>query len=575
MLNKINSPEDLKKLNIDELNFLADQIRETLIKRVTITGGHMGSNLGFIEATIALHYVFNSPVDKFVFDVSHQTYTHKILTGRKDAFIDENKYYSVSGYTTPSESVHDFFKVGHTSTSISLACGLAKARDLNGQKENIVAIIGDGSLSGGEAYEGLNNAAMLNSNFIILVNDNEMSIAPNFGGLYKNLEELRNTNGTTQNNFFKTLGFEYYYVKEGNNIQKLVEIFNKVKDINHPVVVHINTLKGKGLSWAMEDKEAGHWANPISNKSQSINETYESITSKFLLDAIKDDPSVIAISPATPKASGLTKDFRIQANNQFIDVGICEEHAIAFASGLAKNNANPFLLISSSFIQRTYDQLNQDLAMNNNPATILIFNGRVSGGDCTHVGQYDIAMISNIPNLVCLAPTNKNEYLDILEYAKENKNHPLIIRVPKNPVLTEEKSSFDKENIFKYTTIHKGHKIAIIGLGNFYHLGKELHKALINQGYNPTLINPICYSHIDKDLLESLKENHDLVITLEDGCVEGGFGYKLASYFGNSDVKVLNYGGQKDFNDLISLKDLYEKCRLNIDQIICDIKLNI
>ena len=572
MLEKINQPSDLKKLNIDELNDLAEEIRQILIKRISYTSGHMGSNLGFIEATIALHYVFSSPKDKFVFDVSHQTYTHKILTGRKNAFINKNDYFSVSGYTTPSESEHDLFKIGHTSTSISLACGLAKARDLKQDNENVIAIIGDGSLSGGEAFEGLNNIATLNSNFILIVNDNEMSIAKNQGGMYQNFEKLRETNGTYPLNFFKTFGLDYIYLENGNQIEQLIETFQKVKDIQHPIVVHIHTLKGKGLSWAEEDKESGHWVNSNQKTSKTtIQESYEKMTADFLLEQMKKNHQLIAISPATPKANGLTVEFRAQAKNQFVDVGIAEEHAIAFASGLAKNGATPVLLANSSFLQRGYDQLNQDLAMNNNPATILVFNGKINGGDCTHVGQYDIVLMSHIPNLVCFAPTNKEEYLTILNYAISQKNHPTIIRVPSSVVLSNNPVSIDQNNIFNFITTHQGKQIAIIGLGSFYHLGVKLSEALKAYGISTTVINPICYSKLDTKLLNELKKNHQLVITLEDGLLEGGFGYSIANFYALSSLKVLTYGGQKDFNDLKTIEEIYQNCHLTIPLMIEDI----
>ncbi len=517
MLERINQPQDLKALSIKELNQLSDEIRNLLIYKITQSGGHMGSNLGMIEMTIAMHYVFQSPIDKFVFDVSHQTYTHKILTGRKNAFLDPQLYSSISGYTTPKESEHDFFKVGHTSTSISLACGLAKARDLKKEKENIIAIIGDGSLSGGEAFEGLNNIAMLNSNFILIVNDNEMSIAENQGGMYQNFKCLRQTQGKCDSNFFKTFNLDYFYLEEGNDIAKLIELFQKVKNIDHPVVLHIHTLKGKGLEWAIQDKESGHWVNAIQFQNNYNAETFETLTANRLLQEMKHNPLLIAISPATPKANGLTKEFRKQAKEQFIDVGIAEEHAIAFASGLAKNGATPIVLANSSFLQRTYDQLNQDLAMNENPATILVFNGKISGGDCTHVGQYDIVLMSHIPNLVCLAPIFKEEYLALLDFAFKQKKYPLIIRVPSQMIASNQPFCFDEQSIFQAKITHQGSKVAIIGLGNFYHLGLEVYQKLQSYGIQATVVSCLCYSKLDTSLLENLKENHQYVITLEDG----------------------------------------------------------
>lgn len=577
ILKEVNEPKDLKELSIDELNHLAGEIRNTLIENVTMMGGHMGSNLGMVETTIAMHYVFDSPKDKFVFDVSHQSYTHKILTGRKEGFINKEKHRSLSGFTTPSESEHDIFKIGHTSTSVSLATGLAKARDLKGGNENVIAVIGDGSMSGGEAFEGLNNASVLNSNFIILFNDNEMSIAPNQGGMYSNFKELRDSKGTCENNFFKTFGLDYYYIEEGNDIESLIAIFSKVKDSTKPTVIHLHTLKGKGLKWAMDNKEAGHWMMPASFDSEAMMKmpTYEKITSQFLLEKIKKDKTIAVLSAGTPGATGLTIDFREQAGNQYIDVGVAEEHAVAMISGMARNGAKPVYEIASSFSQRTYDQLNHDLAMNNAPATILVFGGSIGGGDCTHLGMFDMSLMSNIPNLVCLAPTTKEEYLAMLDWSIEQTSHPVIIRVPKKVVSTGKEVSFSQENCMKAVMEKQGNQVALLGLGNFMALAKEVSELLESKTINATIINPVNYSMIDKDMLHQLKENHNLVVTLEDGLLDGGFGEKVDRYYATSDMKVLNYGAEKNYNDLVPLAEVYKMNRLNAEQIVEDILNNI
>lgn len=573
-LNNINTPNDLKVIPVEELPALAEEIRDTLIERVTFTGGHMGSNLGLVEATIALHYVFDSPKDKFVFDVSHQCYTHKILTGRKEAFMDQDKYYSVSGYTNPHESEHDFFTVGHTSTSISLAVGLAKARDLAGGKENIIAIIGDGSMSGGEAFEGLNNAAVLNSNMIILFNDNEMSIAPNQGGMYQNFDLLRQTKGEAECNFFQAFGFDYFYVDDGNDLNQLIQVFNQVKDTPHPTVIHIHTAKGKGLPWAEQDKEAGHWTIPGNFNSSDLEgaESYESITAEFMLKKIKKDSSVIAISPATPGANGLTPEFRKEAGKQYIDVGIAEEHAIAFASGIAKGGGKPVLIAFGSFLQRTYDQLMQDLALNGNAATILVFGTGLSGGDVTHSGAFDISMMSNIPGLVCLAPATKEEYLAMADWAIEQSEVPVIIRVPGTVISTGSSVEFDRTSLYNYHIIETGNKVAILGLGSFLTLGQQV-KLLLKEKYgiNATIINPRIYSSIDVNVLENLKLEHNIVVTLEDGILNGGFGEKVAGFYGTSDMKVLNFGGEKEFTDRIPLEKQYQQYHLTPELIVSDI----
>lgn len=580
VLDKINTPEDLRGLSAEEMNLLSAEIRDLILKKVNTTGGHLGPNLGMVEATIALHRVFNSPVDKFVFDVSHQCYPHKILTGRKEGFTNPAKYHTYTGYTAPEESAHDLFKVGHTSTSVSLACGLAKARDLIGGKENVVAIIGDGSLTGGEALEGLNNAAVLGSNIIIVVNDNDMSIAENHGGLYSNLKLLRDTKGQAENNFFKTLGFDYYYIDNGHDFNELISVFDRVKDADHPVLVHMHTIKGKGLHEAEVDKEHYHWIVPgeLDKKPVAENairkESYESITADYILDRASKDSSIIAISPATPGVSGFTPEFRKKLGKNYVDVGIAEEHAVAFASGLAKGGAKPMLAVMSSFIQRTYDQLSQDLALNNTPATLLIFWGGITGMDATHLSKYDIPLICNIPNIVYLAPVNKEEYISMMDWANSQSEHSVVIRVPFTQVIsTGEKDTTDYSKINKYQVVESGSEVAILGLSNFFHLGVKVKDALkANLGISATLINPHFISGVDEELMESLKANHKLVITLEDGALEGGFGEKIASYFGNSDMKVLNFGARKEFTDRVPLEELYQRYHLTPEQIVDDIK---
>ena len=524
-----------------------------------------------------MHYVFNSPVDKFVFDVSHQVYPHKMLTGRKEGFTHPLEHSEISGYFNPEESEHDPFIIGHTSTSISLATGLAKARDLKGEKYNIIALIGDGSLSGGEAFEGFNNASVLDSNFIAIINDNEMSIAETQGGLYKNLAELRNTKGQAENNFFKIFGFEYYYVEEGNDIKAMINILQKVKDTQKPTVIHIHTLKGKGYEPAVEDKEAYHWQLPgfmNKNENSAPIETYDTITTDYILKKHEKDNTVIAISPSTPGAYGFTKDFRNKLDKNYTDVGIAEEHAVAYASGLAKNGAKPILAVLSSFIQRTYDQLSQDLALNNSPATILVCWGAISGADATHLGIFDIPMISNIPNIVYLAPTCKEEYLKMLDWSVEQTQYPVAIRVPYgNVISTGIEDTTDYSILNKFKVEEQGEKIALIGLGNFLPLAKEVKQELKKQlNINATVINPRFITGLDNELLENLKQNHSLVITLEDGVINGGFGEKISRYYGSSNMKVLNYGAEKEFTDRIPIDKLYEKYHLTKELIVNDIK---
>lgn len=578
-LEKINQPSDIRSLRYEELDQLAAEMRKALLHKLSKNGGHFGPNFGMVEATIALHYVFNSPVDKFVFDVSHQSYCHKMLTGRKEAFLSEEHFHDVSGYTNPEESEHDFFNVGHTSTSVSLACGLAKARDLKGDKENIIAVIGDGSLSGGEALEGIDFASELESNFMIIVNDNDMSIAENHGGLYKNLKELRESNGTAACNLFKAMGLDYVYLDEGNDIPKLIDTFEKVKDIDHPIVVHIHTQKGKGYKPAEEHKEDWHWCMPFDTETGKSTvsfdgEDYGQLTCDYLMDKMKKDPKVVALVAAVPTNIGFTEDKRQEAGKQFVDVGIAEEHAVAMASGIAKNGGKPVFATHSSFMQRTYDQLSQDLCINENPATILVNTASIYGmNDVTHLGIYDIPLISNIPNMVYLAPTNKQEYFAMLDWSIEQDKHPVAIRIPCNGVIsTTEDVDTDYSNLNKYQIKISGSNIAILALGDFFDIGEKLAKAVSEKtGVMPTLINPRYITGLDEELLENLKKDHTTVITLEDGILDGGFGEKIARFYGPSDVKVYNYGIKKEFLDRYAIEDVLKENHLTVPQILEDV----
>lgn len=578
-LEKIASPDDVKKLNVEELEKLSEEIRENLLKKLSEHGGHIGPNLGIVEVTVALHYVFNSPKDKIVYDVSHQSYVHKMLTGRKDAFMNPKKYDDVSGYSNPEESKHDFFEIGHTSTSVSLACGLAKARDLKEEKGNIIALIGDGSLSGGEAYEGLNNVAEQGTNMIVIVNDNDMSIAENHGGLYKNLRELRETEGKASCNFFKAMGFDYHYVKNGHDFNELIETFNKVKDTDHPVVLHIHTIKGKGFKPAELHKEQWHWGMPFElatgePKFSMDGEDFGNLTAEYLLKKMEEDKKVVAITSGTPTVFGFTEDRRKKAKKQFVDVGIAEEHAVALASGIAKNGGTPVYGVYSTFIQRTYDQLSQDLCINKNPAVILVFAASVYGmNDVTHLGLFDIPMMSNIPNLVYLAPTCKEEYFKILDFAMTQKENPVAIRVPGMGVVSrgiEDNTDYSKLNKFEVTK--KGKDVVIIALGDFYSLGEEVLSTLSKEGIEATLINPKFITGLDENLLDELKKDHKLVITLEDGILEGGFGEKIASYYGTESMKVKNYGIKKSFPDRYVAEELLKENGITVENITKDIK---
>lgn len=577
-LENINSPEDVKKLNVEQMKTLAEEMRKALLFRLSKHGGHFGPNFGMVEATIAMHYVFNSPVDKIVYDVSHQTYPHKMLTGRKDGYLYEEHFDDISGYSNPEESEHDFFTVGHTSTSVSLACGLAKARDLKNEKGNIIAVIGDGSLSGGEALEGLDFAGEMTSNLIIVVNDNDMSIAENHGGMYKNLKKLRDTDGKAECNLFKAMGLEYVFVKDGNDIESLISAFERVKDTDKPVAVHIVTQKGKGYALAEKNKENWHWCMPFDVETgKSLvsfdGEDYGTLTGEYLLDKMKKDRTVCAITSATPTVFGFTADKRKEAGSQFIDVGIAEEHAVAMASAIAKNGGKAFYGVYSTFIQRTYDQLSQDLCINNNPVTIAVFAASVYGmNDVTHLGIYDIPMLSNIPNLVYIAPVTKEEYFAVLDWAMEQNEHPVAIRVPVNCVSDGKQVTKDFSKLNKYEITQSGKNVAIVALGSFYDLGVKAGEIIEQKtGVKPTVINPYYVTGIDEEMLEKLKADHKLVITLEDGVLDGGFGEKISRFYGSSDMKTINFGIKKQFLDRYDVNEVLKENHLTAEQIAEDV----
>lgn len=592
-IEKIQSPADLKGMDIATLNIVADEVRQAVLNRVSKHGGHVGPNLGFVEATVALHYVFNAPEDKFVFDVSHQCYPHKVLTGRAAGFLGNvDDMNAISGYSSPAECPeYDNFEVGHTSTSISLATGLQKARDVKGTKENIIAVIGDGSLSGGEAFEGLDEASELGTGIIIVVNDNEMSIAENHGGIYKNLRALRESRGECEHNWFKAWGFEYKYLEEGNDIERLIEVFRSVKDTDKPTVVHIHTEKGHGYAPAVNDKEAWHWgmpfnlddgSRPLRNADGTMPEvkpceTYPELFSDWMLNEMKHDKTLIAVTAGTPTAAGFTADKRKEAGSQHLDMGIAEEQAVAMISGMAKGGLRPVWTVYSTFIQRTYDQIAQDLCINSNPAVINVVGGGVNSmNDITHICLFDIPMLCSIPGLIYLAPTTCEEYFAMMRWAILQNKKPIAIRVPSNGVVhTTEKVDEGYGYEAKYKVMHKGSKVAIIAAGSFYQKGENVVRLLADKGIDATLINPRYLNEVDADTLEALKTNHNLVVTLEDGCKDGGFGERIASYYGTSDMKVLVCGVKKGLYDRYNVEQLLEDNRLLDEQIVSDVVANV
>ena len=577
-LEKINAPEDVRQLNTEELRALAEEMRQALLFRLSRHGGHFGPNFGMVEATIALHYVFDSPRDKIVYDVSHQSYPHKMLTGRKNAYLSEEHFEDVSGYTNPEESEHDFFNVGHTSTSVSLASGLAKARDLKGEDGNVIAVIGDGSLSGGEALEGLDFAGEMHSNFIVVINDNDMSIAENHGGLYRNLKLLRDTDGKAECNLFRAMGLDYVFVKDGNDIEALIAAFRQVKDSKTPVAVHIVTQKGKGYALAEQHKEEWHWHLPfdIATGKTTVpaggEKDYDTVTAEYLLKKMQEDASVCAITSATPTVFGFTKELRERAGKQFIDVGIAEEHAAAMASGIAKNGGKPFWGVYSSFLQRTYDQISQDICINQNAVTIAVYTASVYGmNDVTHLGIYDIPMISNIPNLVYLAPVTAEDYLAMLDWSLEQTEHPVAIRVPIQYISDGKPVTKNFGDLNRYEMTQEGSEIAIVALGSFYPLGVAAAEKIAQKtGITPTLINPYYITGLDTDCLEQLKKSHRVVLTLEDGVLDGGFGEKIARFYGDSEVRTKCFGLKKEFLDRYDVSEVLRENHLTAEQIAED-----
>ena len=576
-LEKITSPADIKGYGAAERKALAEEMRGALLKRASVHGGHFGPDFGIIETIIALHTVFDSPTDKIVYDVSHQCYPHKMLTGRVEAYIDEDKYGEVSGYTNPEESPHDFFNVGHTSTSISLASGLAKARDLAGRRENIIALIGDGSLSGGEALEGLNVVGEMNTNFIIVFNDNGHSIAENHGGMYRAFKALRESGGKEGDNLFRAMGLDYRYVADGNDCEALIAAFSEVKDTAKPVVVHIVTQKGKGYKFAEEDPETWHYRSAFDIETGALKhpytDPYQEATKDFLKEQAKTNPNFVFLAAGTMGGIGLSPKDRAELGSHYVDVGIAEEHAVAMASGLARGGARPIFGTYSTFFQRVYDQMAQDVAINNSPAVFLSVGASLYYmNDVTHLGFFDIPLFANIPNLVFLAPASLDEYKSVLRWSVTQTAHPVMIRMP---VGGYEESPYavrtDYSDLNKYQVVQEGAEAALIGAGNFAALASAAAAQLEAEGIHATVVNPIFLSGLDTVLLERLKEKHSLILTLEDGILDGGFGQKIAAYYGmNAHIRVRCCGLSKEFHDRYSASELAREYHLTAEQIAAD-----
>lgn len=575
-LNAIHSPADIKDMSVEELTALCAEMRSALLRKLSAHGGHVGPNLGMVEAIVAMHYVFDAPDDKIVFDVSHQSYPHKMLTGRMQAFTDPAHYDDVTGYTNPSESPYDLFSVGHTSTSLALAAGLAKARDLKGGKENVIAVIGDASLGGGEAFEGLNYGSTLGTNFIVVVNDNQMSIAENHGGLYADLRLLRNSNGTAEPNFFRATGYAYRYVRYGNDLRSLIEMFRAVKDIDHPVVVHINTFKGLGLPAAEANKEEFHYSGPFDLKSGAplTSEpagdepaSYNDIFANHILDLMKTNDSIVALTAGTPGAIGFYPERRREAGKRFVDVGIAEQMGVGMTAGLAKAGIRPVFGVVSSFLQRAYDQLSQDVAINRMPSVFVVFyTGLFGMNDETHLGIFDIPLVSNIPNYIYLAPTCREEYLSMIDWAIRQTERPVAVRTPGGTVVSNPAIELlDDYSTPAYETVRQGKgDVAIIAVGNMLPTAVKAAEIAAEKGVDATVINPRNVTQLDTATLDTLRD-YRLVVTAEDGILDGGFGQKVAAYLGEAPVEVKCLGVKKAFYNRYNPAELAAKAGLTAE----------
>ncbi|AWM73053.1 1-deoxy-D-xylulose-5-phosphate synthase [Lactobacillus apis] len=574
LLNKITGPKDVKKLSIPEMEKLAQEIRTLIVEKDAAEGGHLGPDLGIIEATIAYHYVFDAPKDKLVWDISHQTYPHKMLTGRAKAWLDPDHYEDVTPYSNPDESPYDYYAVGHTSTSVALATGMAKARDLMGQHENIMALIGDGSLTGGLAFEGLNNAAIEPHNLVVVVNDNQWSIDKNVGGVVTSLKKLRDSNGQTAENPFKAMGFDYRYVADGNDLSAMIDAFKAVKDVDHPILLHINTLKGKGYEPAVKDEEAHHWVSPFNlEDDQPLAAENQKPTSKSVaLDVIKEQidagQKIMAINAAIPGVFNLD-EFKNEYPANYTDVGIAEQESVAFATGFAKEGGIPVLMENSTFLQRAFDQLSHDTAANDLPVVMLVAGGTISSQSKTHLGIFDQVMISNLPNWIYLAPTTLAEEKAMLEWAIKQKKHPVAIKVPGDVPETDHQTVITDYSTINYQ-VKPGKEVAVIGLGAFYQLGEKVANNL-----GATLVNPLSANILDEKALDQLAANHKVIVTLEDNILDGGFGQKVASYLGNKDVKVLNYGQNRVYTDQTPVAEIYQQNHLTLEQIVADVQKSL
>ena len=614
ILERIHKENDIKKLNKKELPILAEEIREFLIEKISVTGGHLASNLGVVELTMAMHLAFDLPKDKIIWDVGHQAYTHKLLTGRKAGFDDLRKYGGMSGFPKRKESECDAFDTGHSSTSISAGLGYVEAREILGEEHHVISVIGDGSLTGGMAYEALNNASHLKSNFIIVLNDNNMSISPNVGGMSKYLDSIRTAHTYTElkkgvetalrkvpvagesivehirktksgikqllvpGMFFEDMGITYLGPVDGHNIGELYRTFQEAKKVDNAVLLHVITTKGKGYLPAENEPSKFHGTGPFEiTTGQSLakkdGDTYTDVFSKVMCDIGAHNPNVAAITAAMKDGTGLT-EFARRYRNRFFDVGIAEEHAVTFAAGLALGGMIPVVAIYSSFLQRAVDQMIEDVCLQNLHVIFAVDRAGLVGSDGeTHQGCFDLTYLSMIPNMTIMAPKNKWELSDMMKFAV-NYDGPIAIRYPRGEAydgLEEYRAPVLKG---RSEMIYEGNSIALLPVGSMVKTGYQVYEMLKAEGENPTLVNARFVKPLDEKMLDRLAKEHSLLVTMEENVQKGGFGSAVLDYMHrhHPQVSVLNIALPDRFIEHGNPEKLKEKAGIDAVSVYKKIK---
>ncbi|MGL5749820.1 MAG: 1-deoxy-D-xylulose-5-phosphate synthase [Paraclostridium sp.] len=608
-LDKVNSPKDIKNMSTHEMDLLAKDIRKFLVRSVSNTGGHLASNLGVVELTLALHKVFNSPSDKIVWDVGHQAYVHKIITGRKDNFRTLRQFNGLSGFPKENESEHDIFDTGHSSTSISIGAGLACSRDIKGENFSVISVIGDGSITGGMALEALNHIGYVKTKMIVILNDNEMSIDKNVGGMSKHLSSLiRNSkvnrvkdevekilNVAPGGNlisktahkfkdsiisnfipqdcaFFESIGIKYSGPIDGHDIDEIVSALEYANKQDGPVILHVITKKGKGYKFAEQEPHKYHGVSKFDIKigiQESSNKSISSAVGDKLIDLANKDENVVAITAAMPSGTGLNK-FSDTYPSRYYDVGIAEQHAVAFACGLAKNNMKPYFAVYSSFLQRAYDQIIHDMAITNKNVTLLIDRAGLVGNDGeTHHGMFDLSYLNSIPNISVMAPKDTKE-LELMMDLSLEIDGPIAIRYPRGNSYFLEKGVYEPIKLGQYEVINNGNDVAIFAIGNMVKQSIEAAEILKNKGIQPTIVNARFLKPIDEELINEVLKTHRYVVTIEDNIVTGGFGSRINKFLidNNYDNKILNIALDEEFIPHGDVNALYDSYGLSVDCIV-------